>query len=136
MWLRYLGTYLCLSSITDTHNSCCCSNNFMCHMIENCHNIIHKYLLRHFIFKKFNKSLSQVERATQMKFNSVVFDCEGCYVKIIEQYRKQLQTVDKVILIKLIKHMLDNNIKSNHLLCTRSFPLSGSVWQSPLNKKY
>ena len=38
----------------------------------------------------------QVVRHTGFKFNSIVFDCEGCYVPLIRQYKEQIQAMDKV----------------------------------------
>ena len=66
-----------------------------------------------------------------MKFNSVVFDCEGCYVKIIEQYRKRLQTVDKVmykfvldIQLDVLKYLLFSDTYIIVLFGLNSFPPS------------
>ena len=31
-----------------------------------------------------------------MKFNSIVFDCEGCYVPLLLEYKEKIQAMDKV----------------------------------------
>lgn len=40
----------------------------------------------------------QVARHSDLKFNSIVFDCEGCYVPFLREYKEQVQAMDKIIL--------------------------------------
>ena len=40
----------------------------------------------------------EVEKTTNMTFNTVLFDCEGCYLKVVKENIDKFKAVDKVIL--------------------------------------
>ena len=40
----------------------------------------------------------QVEQATNLTFNTVIFDCEGCYNSMVEEHKEKFNHIDKVII--------------------------------------